>query len=78
MQTLERVCAKVGSPKTIRVDNGSAFIFRDLDLRAYANDVTLDVSRPGKPRDTGFIEAFKRCFRPGLRVCIPGARRYSW
>ena len=26
-----------------------------LDLWAYANDVTLDFSRPGKPTDNGFI-----------------------
>ncbi len=50
-------------PKTIRVDNGSEFISRDLDLWAYANDVTLDFSRPGKPTDNGFIEAFKSKLR---------------
>jgi len=44
---LEQVCATVGYPKTIRVDQGSEFISRDLDLRAYANNVTLDFSRPG-------------------------------
>lgn len=30
--TLERVCRQVGYPKTIRVDQGSEFISRDLDL----------------------------------------------
>ncbi len=55
VQMLEKVCAKVGYPKTIRVDNGSEFISRDLDLWAYANGVTLDFSRPGKPTDNGFI-----------------------
>ena len=34
---------------------GSEFISRDLDLWAYANDVILDFSRPGKPTDNGFI-----------------------
>lgn len=58
VRTLERVCAQVGYPGTIRVDNGSEFISRDLDLWAYANDITLDFSRPGKPTDNGFIEAF--------------------
>uniref|UniRef100_UPI002492A95A integrase core domain-containing protein n=1 Tax=Roseibium album TaxID=311410 RepID=UPI002492A95A len=42
---------------------GSEFISRDLDLWAYANEVTLDFSRPGKPTDNGFIEAFNSKFR---------------
>jgi putative transposase len=62
VQALEKVCAG-GYPKTIRVDNGSEFISRDLDLWAYANDVTLDFSRPGKPTDNGFIEAFNSKLR---------------
>ena len=63
MQTLEKVCGRIGYPKTIRVDNGSEFVSRDLDLWAYANDVTLDFSRPGKPTDNGFIEAFNSKLR---------------
>jgi len=76
VQTLERICCRNGYPKTIRVDNGSEFISRDMDLWAYANDVTLDFSRPaarqlfackqregGKPTDNGFIEAFNSKFR---------------
>lgn len=63
VRTLEQVCARFGYPKTIRVDNGSEFISRDLDLWAYANDVTLDFSRPGKPTDNGFIEAFNSKLR---------------
>ena len=58
MPTLDRVCAELGTPKTIRVDKGSEFVSRDLDLWAYANGVVLDFSRPGKPTDNAFIEAF--------------------
>lgn len=57
VQTLELICRGTGYSKTIRVDNGSEFISRDLDLRTYANNVTLNFSRPGKPTDNGFIEA---------------------
>ena len=63
VQTLERTCAVSGYPKTIRVDQGSEFISRDLDLWAYANGVTLDFSRPGTPTDNAFIEAFNGRFR---------------
>jgi len=45
--TLERVCKYVGYPKTIRVDQVSEFISRDLDIWAYQKDVVLDFSRPG-------------------------------
>ena len=54
--TLQRVCAEIGTPKTIRVDQGSEFVSRDLDLWAYANGVVLDFSRPGKPTDTDVVE----------------------
>lgn len=32
--TLEQVCTKIAYPKTIRVDQGTKFVSRDLDLRA--------------------------------------------
>jgi len=63
VQTLERVCQEVGYPKMIRVDNGSEFISRDLDLWAYQRDVVLDFSRPGKPTDKAYIESFNGKFR---------------
>jgi putative transposase len=42
---------------------GSEFISRDLDLWAYSKLVTLELSRPGKPTDNGFIEAFNSKLR---------------
>ena len=63
VQSLERICRSNGYPKTIRVDQGSEFISRDMDLWAYAKGVTLDFSRPGKPTDNAFIEAFNERFR---------------
>lgn len=58
VETMSRITAKRGAPKTIRVDNGPEFISKALDLWAYANGVTLDFSRPGKPTDYAFIESF--------------------
>ena len=63
VNTLDRVCGQVGYPKIIRVDQGSEFISRDVDLWAYRNGVVLDFSRPGKPTDNAFIEAFNGRFR---------------
>ena len=58
VDTLERVTAIHGMPKTIRPDNGPEFISRDLDLWAWSNGVTLDSSRPGKLMDNAFVESF--------------------
>ena len=61
--TLDRICRKTGYPKTIRVDNGSEFVSRDMDLWACQRGVTLDFSRPGKPTDNAYIEAFNSKLR---------------
>lgn len=63
IEVLERVGAEIGLPGTIRVDQGSEFISRDLDLWAYQRNVTLDFSRPGKPTDNAFIESLNGKFR---------------
>ncbi|MBB6262300.1 putative transposase, partial [Paenochrobactrum gallinarii] len=63
VQTLERVCRQIGYPKAIRVDNGSEFISKDLELWVYMNAVILDFSRPGKPTDNAYIESFNGKFR---------------
>ena len=63
VEVLERVGREVGFPAAIRVDHGSEFVSRDLDLWAYQRGVTLDFSRPGKPTDNAFIESFNGKFR---------------
>ena len=71
VKVLEGVCKEVGFPATIRVDQGSEFVSRDLDLWAYQRGVTLDFSRPGKPTDNAFIESFNGQV-PGLvSECAP-------
>ena len=49
VEVLERVGRPHGFPKAIRVDQGTEFVSRGLDLRACQRGVTLDFSRPGKP-----------------------------
>ena len=58
-----RVGREIGLPASIRVDQGTEFVSRDLDLWTYHRGVTLDFSRPGKPTDNAFIEAFNSRFR---------------
>jgi putative transposase len=63
VEVLERVGREIGFPAAIRVDQGTEFVSRDLDLWAYQRGVTLDFSRPGKPTDNAFIESFNGKFR---------------
>ena len=51
-----------GLPKRIQVDNGSEFISKALDKRAYEHGVQLDFLRPGNPTDNPLIESFNGSF----------------
>jgi putative transposase len=63
VEVLDRLAKTVGLPKAIRVDQGTEFVSRDLDLWAYQRGVTLDFSRLGKPTANAFIESFNGKFR---------------
>jgi putative transposase len=54
-------------PDVISVDQGTEFTSRSLDHWAYWNRVRLDLSRPGKPTDNAFAEAFNSVLR---RECL--------
>ncbi len=56
-----------GFPEVIGVDNGSEFIGKMLDNRAWKHGVKLDFSRPGKPVENAFIESFNRGVRNECR-----------
>lgn len=58
VEVMTRLALLRGAPSAIRVDNGPEFVSKALDRWAYANSVTLDLSRPGKPPDNAFVEAF--------------------
>jgi putative transposase len=74
IDVLDRACAVVGHPKSIRVDQDSESVSRGLDLWAYAKGVAVDFSRPGKPTDKAFMEAFNSRFRA---ECLNGHWRLS-
>jgi putative transposase len=53
-----RLAVMRGSPSAIRVDNRPEFCLEGPRSLAYANGVTFDFSRPVKPTDNAFVEAF--------------------
>ena len=63
IEELDRLTRLRGKPRSIRVDNGPEFAGRLLDQWAYLNKVELDFSRPGKPTDNAYIEAFNSRLR---------------
>lgn len=63
VEVLERLARERGKPKTIRCDNGPEFAGKMLDQWAHHNGVEIDFSRPGKPTDNTFCEAFNGCVR---------------
>lgn len=62
VKALKKAVKKHESPKFIRVGNGPELISKDFNLWAYANKVTIDLSRPGKPTDNAFVESFNSQF----------------
>lgn len=63
IEELDKLARDRGKPGSIRVDNGPEFAGRLLDQWAYLNKVELDFSRPGKPTDNAYIEAFNSRLR---------------
>ncbi len=63
IDALEQAGRQHGLPRTIRVDQGSQFTSKELDLWAYAKGITLDFSRPGKPTDNAYVESFNATVR---------------
>ena len=57
-RALEPIVHQRGVPRSITVDNGSAFASRVMDAWAYRHGIQLDFIRPGKPVENGCIESF--------------------
>ena len=62
VNTLNRITAQRGLRATIKVDNGSEFVFKVMDKWAHERAVELDFSRPGTPTDNAKIESFNGQF----------------
>lgn len=63
VRILDSIAIARGAPTKLRCDNGPEFISKVLDKWAYANGITLDFSRRGKPTDNAFVESFNGRFR---------------
>ena len=63
VEVLDQLAANGQRPQMLSIDNGPEFISRALDAWAHRNGVRLEFSRPGKPTDNAFIEAFNSRFR---------------
>lgn len=77
---LERLRVTRGLPVRITVDNGPEFRSKALDAWAHQHRVQLQFSRPGKPVDNTFIEAFNgrlrdECLNQHWFLSLADARR---
>lgn len=63
VEALDRLLAAGQRPAMLSIDNGPEFISKALDAWAHRYGVRLEFSRPGKPTDNAFIEAFNSRFR---------------
>jgi transposase InsO family protein len=45
------------------LDGRRLWVLTVVDLWAYANGITLDFSRPGKPTDNAYVESFNATVR---------------
>jgi putative transposase len=67
VRVLNELATSRSRPKRIHVDNGTEFTSKALDHWAYWTGVELDFSRPAKPVDNTFVEAFNGTLR---RECL--------
>ena len=55
---MKRLAIQRGLPESITTDNGGEFAGKAMETWAYQNNVKLDLIRPGKPVENGYIESF--------------------
>jgi putative transposase len=80
VRVLEQLRVTRGLPGRITVDNGPEFQSKALDAWAHQRGVQLQFSRPGKPVDNTFIEAFNgrmrdECLNQSWFLTLLDARR---
>ncbi len=63
---LAKISEGIGLHQTITVDNGPEFAGKVMDEWAYGHGIEMDLIRPGKPVENGYIESFNRRLRDEL------------
>ncbi len=80
VRVLERLRLQGRLPRSLRTDNGPEFTCRALDAWARKHGVGMEHSRPGKPRDNGFVESFNgklrdECLNENVFESLAGTAR---
>jgi putative transposase len=71
---LKRLSAQRGAPESITTDSGGEFAGKAVETWAYQNGVKLDLIRPGRPVENGYIESFNGRLRD---ECLNGEMFFS-
>ena len=80
-EVLDRAIAERGAtPDSLRIDNGTEFTSRHFDAWAWAQGLTLDFIRPGRPVENAHIESFNgrlrdECLNQSWFTSLTDARR---
>jgi putative transposase len=66
VRTLDRIAAERGYPRKLKLDNGPELISVTLADWAEEHNVLLELIKPGRPMQNGFIERFNRSYREAV------------
>ena len=71
---MKRLALLRGLPESMTTDNGGEFAGKAMEAWVYQNAVNLDLIRPGKPVENGYIESFNGRLRD---ECLNGEIFFS-
>jgi putative transposase len=74
VEQMEQLAMLRGLPESITTDNGSEFTGKAMETWAYRTGVKLDLIRPGRPVENGYIESFNGRLRD---ECLNGEIFFS-